>query len=656
MIATWMLYGTVVAILAGLGALALERGARLLGRAGRWCWVGAMLVTLALPVVAWMRPVRPVPATAPPTQPGTAVDLTGHVDVVLPVAGAPATRPMDWSMLDRPLAYGWALCSLALLGWFAFGTWRLARMRKSWRWNGDLFVSNDVGPAVIGFVRCQVVVPEWSLALSEEQRDLLLAHEAEHVAAYDSRLLLISAAVLALVPWNPGVWWQFRRLRLAIELDCDQRVLRNRPDAATYGRLLLDVGARTTRTLVPVTAFNEPMSSLEHRIRALTALRPRRPGLWAAGAAVACGIALFAACEAPRPTAPASKPQAFTISTHEQVEGVLSSKYIGDSVRRYIGATASRAVFDWFIVSADSHVVRYGTTPRNPNDDVVRAEGMDYVVPGFQLGRLQSITVVAANGMWPGSQPVYWGVLRDPKQVSQITRDGVLFAPRWVTEAMAKYYPELATATSGRPTEVWFAATAGHEVLQTKLVTPQSVPGVGLGPTSAIGMVFPGLQNAFITSISPGANGGWAGSNVRVVWVTQVASREQSEAQGFGPDTVRALPLQWLWQSEGNQHPLVPPSRGAMLEKGMVVVADKYPQYLNQRADPPVTVWVVEGADGKILSTHVSRGYLQIGGAELTAEVPQYRQFRPGEWMSWLPLNEKRTDVRVVWVHSNRGT
>ena len=58
MIATWMLYGTIVAILAGLGALALDRGARLLGRAGRWCWVGAMVVTLAIPVAAWLRPIK----------------------------------------------------------------------------------------------------------------------------------------------------------------------------------------------------------------------------------------------------------------------------------------------------------------------------------------------------------------------------------------------------------------------------------------------------------------------------------------------------------------------------------------------------------------------------------------------------------------------
>ncbi len=655
MIATWMLYGTVIAILAGLGALALERGARLLGRAGRWCWVGAMLVTLALPVAAWLRPITAtrVPSAVPLQAPVAMAPAVAPAPPVIPPA---VTTPRSWADFDRPLAYSWCLLSLGLLGWFAAGWARLARMRRSWRSADGVLVSQDVGPAVIGFLRCQVVIPEWSLQLGREQREMLLAHEAEHLLAHDARLLMVSAAVLALVPWNPGLWWQFRRLRLAIELDCDRRVLRRLPDPATYGRLLLDVGARAARSFVPVAAFHEPMSSLEARIRSITSMRPKGAGVLAVALVVIAGGAFFGACEAPRPTAPASKPQAFTISTHEQVEGVLSSKYIADSVRRYIGVTAPRPVFDWFIVSADSHVVRYGTTPRNPDDDVVRAEGTDYVVPGFQLGKLQSITVVAANGMWPGSQPVYWSVLRAPKQLSQITRDGLVFAPRWVTEAMAKYYPELASATSGRPTEVWFASTAGHEVLQTKLVTPQSVPGVGLGSVSAIGAVFPGLKNAFITSISPGANGGWAGSNVRVVWVTQVASREHSEAQGFGPDTVRALPLQWLWQSEGNQHPLVPPSRGAMLEKGMVVVADKYPQYLNQRADPPVTVWVVEGADGRILSTHVSRGYLQIGGAELTAELPRYAQFRPGEWMSWLPLNEKRTDVRVVWVHSNRGT
>ncbi|HKR57128.1 MAG TPA: hypothetical protein VJS20_12575, partial [Gemmatimonadales bacterium] len=103
MIATWMLYGTVVAILAGLGALALERGARLLGRAGRWCWVGAMVITLALPVVAWMRPITPtqVPSAVPLQAP---VAVAPAVAPAAPVVPSVVTTPRSWSEFDRPLA------------------------------------------------------------------------------------------------------------------------------------------------------------------------------------------------------------------------------------------------------------------------------------------------------------------------------------------------------------------------------------------------------------------------------------------------------------------------------------------------------------------------------------------------------------------------
>lgn len=373
MIATWMLYSTIIAILAGLGALALERGARLLGWAGRWCWVGAMLVTLALPAAAWLRPITPtrLPNAVPLQAPAA---VAPAVAPAAPVVPSMVTTPRSWSDFDRPLAYGWCVLSLGLLGWFVVGWARLARMRRSWRSADGVLVSQDVGPAVIGFLRCQVVIPEWSLQLAPEQREMLLAHEAEHLLAHDARLLMASAAVLALVPWNPGLWWQFRRLRLAIELDCDRRVLRRLPDPATYGRLLLDVGARAARTFVPVAAFHEPMSSLEARIRSITSLRPKGAGVLAVALVVIAGGAFFGACEAPRPTGPAAK-QAYVIQTKEE-QGQISSIFIRDSVRRYFPAHVPESVYVWFVVSPDDHVLRYGTTPRRPLQSVnARVEG-----------------------------------------------------------------------------------------------------------------------------------------------------------------------------------------------------------------------------------------------------------------------------------------
>jgi hypothetical protein len=69
---------------------------------------------------------------------------------------------------------------------------------------------------------------------------------------------------------------------------------------------------------------------------------------------------------------------------------------------------------------------------------------------------------------------------------------------------------------------------------------------------------------------------------------------------------------------------------------------------------PGVTIWVLEGPGGRLLAQHVSKAYRTIGGLEVAAEMPGYEQFRPGEWMSRLPLEADRGDVTIVWMHSNR--
>ena len=667
MIATWMLYGTLIAILAGVAALALERGARVVGVAGRWCWVGAMVVALALPVTAWVRPqVLPPAAIRIPTANGI-VEATPPITITAPAITTHPRPAWTWNDLDRPLVVGWGLLSLALVAWFGVGSWRLARLRRSWRSEGSLLISDNVGPAVVGFLRCHVVVPEWSLQLGSDQRELLLAHEAEHLATHDSRLLLLSAVVLALVPWNVGFWWQFRRLRLAIELDCDQRVLRKRPDPATYGRLLLDVGTRVTRTLMPVTAFYEPMSALERRIRSMTAKRPKGARILAAGTVLGAVAAIFFACEAPRPTAPAGQKESLTFQTHEE-QGKLISTFIADSVRRYFGAKATQGPqYLWFIVSPDSHVVRYGTTPRTPGDDIIRSQRAEAIVPGFSFPKMQSITMVGENTIEPGSQPVYWAVLRDPSKPQGPSNDGqMLRQTPWVTEAMHRYYPELLTAKSGVPVEVWFVADTAHHVLATK--TPVRSAGAALGPIAAIGQVFPGLVSGTITSITPGAAQGWPLDNVQVVWVTvgdSPAVREWIEREGMRGGLQKAEPEHNAERNEAEQREREGAEGGpsdqiryqeaVRREGGMRVVAERYPQWVSEPANPPVTIWVVEGTGGKILSTHTSKPYTEIGGSAFDAELPTYAQLREGEWFSFFPLGEHRKDIWIVWMHSNRG-
>jgi len=92
------------------------------------------------------------------------------------------------------------------------------------------------------------------------------------------------------MPWNLPLWWQLRRLRVAIEIDCDARVLRRGYDVTHYGETLIAVGERQSATIAMVAAMSEPRSLLEQRIRNM--LRKKTKHAHATALALAClGIA-----------------------------------------------------------------------------------------------------------------------------------------------------------------------------------------------------------------------------------------------------------------------------------------------------------------------------------------------------------------------------
>jgi bla regulator protein blaR1 len=72
------------------------------------------------------------------------------------------------------------------------------------------------------------------------------------------------------MPWNPFLHWQVRRLRLAIEVDCDARVVyrRHTLDATAYAEALqrLRRGGNSEKAIV---AMAEQNSSVQLRIRLL---------------------------------------------------------------------------------------------------------------------------------------------------------------------------------------------------------------------------------------------------------------------------------------------------------------------------------------------------------------------------------------------------
>ncbi len=171
----------------------------------------------------------------------------------------------------------WICASTAFVIWLLIGALHWRRARRSWHRavidGVQIEISPATGPAVLGVISHRIVMPAWAMSMPAERRKLMLAHECEHVRARDPERLAVAVAALVLMPWNAVLWWCAARLRRAIELDCDARVLRRYPGAKEYGHLLLDVASRGHgfgSIGIPSVALLRLPSELELRLRAMT--------------------------------------------------------------------------------------------------------------------------------------------------------------------------------------------------------------------------------------------------------------------------------------------------------------------------------------------------------------------------------------------------
>ena len=185
---------------------------------------------------------------------------------------------------DGSINWIWKQLSLILLVWGAANALRVAVLVASSRRRvGNrnpvvdgvpIVVTDQLGPATVGLVRSRVIVPRWVLTLPGMQRRYVLRHEQEHRRAHDAHLLLFYSLPLLLIPWSVALWWQLRRLALAVELDCDNRVVAALGDATAYGELLLTVAQASNGGPRLQPAFLGGIGSLERRLRALVAPNP----------------------------------------------------------------------------------------------------------------------------------------------------------------------------------------------------------------------------------------------------------------------------------------------------------------------------------------------------------------------------------------------
>lgn len=277
-----ILYVNLVGICLGIAATLVERVLPD-GASRRWIWCAVIPLSMFFPGYYSTHHTWSV------------VPALEHQAAQSPVMHALGTGPLPvfdagwWAharSYDIVIAQIWYYLSaivVALTLANAWRVWRIVRLSRRHSPPGrqtvidgvPVIITDVVGPATVGVVRSHVLVPRWVMALPSAQRQYVLRHEAEHRKSRDGLLLFVASLPLILAPWNIALWWYVRRMCLAVEMDCDKRVVGALGDAHAYGELLLRVAEAGSHGPRLQPAFLGA-GMLEHRLTQLLAPAPLR--------------------------------------------------------------------------------------------------------------------------------------------------------------------------------------------------------------------------------------------------------------------------------------------------------------------------------------------------------------------------------------------
>lgn len=324
MILSLILCSLFVSAVIMLAATVLHAQERAANRPVRWIWSAAIALsvslTAAMPfrnaervdvtdLTARARVLQPTETTALTDDPFTRVSFVIHgaIDATSSALGEVVRAANDVApTVQRTALALWAAASAGAVLLLLSVYRRIQRKAATWQreqlHGATVRISENAGPAVVGIRPMEVVVPAWILERPEAEQRLVLSHEHEHIRARDPLLLLGACAAVAVMPWNPLLWYALSRLRLAVEIDCDRRVLERGIAPLTYGRLLLDLSQHPSSLAGSLPALAYSTSHLERRLLAMTS----RPARFIIARRVSGGIiaaaALLAACESKLPT------------------------------------------------------------------------------------------------------------------------------------------------------------------------------------------------------------------------------------------------------------------------------------------------------------------------------------------------------------------
>lgn len=309
MIALFMVYGVAVTALLVVVSHLAEKCLTTFGRPTRAVWVACLSLAVYLLAIGMLGRRVPSIETGSSRSGALLVATDAAPMRVGPPSPSVSTRLEFLSIAlrrsDAALMWLWATGSVASFAGIVLLVIQARRMVKRAKptvlAGAPVLVTHDVGPALAGIVKYDIVVPPWVLDLPAEQQSLIVAHERQHADAFDPLPVWITALAIVAFPWNISLWYLMRRLRTSIEVDCDHRVLARSFSAHAYASLLVDVGARVSSRPLFAAALSESASQLQRRIRAMSSGRPPLARTRAVVSAVAAFLVLGAAFRAPRP-------------------------------------------------------------------------------------------------------------------------------------------------------------------------------------------------------------------------------------------------------------------------------------------------------------------------------------------------------------------
>lgn len=393
----WLVYAVQVGLCVAALAWATESVARLFRRPTRFIWLGAVIFSTTFMVRA---------AVVSPESPAAAQPLSLSSLDVLQTSVLSAQHRVP-AVPTEYIAVIWALATLLVGSSFAATSWKLRRASRGWP-TTDLHghrvrVAPSTGPLVLGLIRPEIVVPRWVLTRPPAEQNVILTHEIEHLRAGDQNLLAAGCVAAALMPWNPACWIMVARLRLAIEIDCDARVLRAGVSPRSYGSLLVDVAESSSPFLLGTMGLAARSSHLRSRILAMQSRRFNHPIMRGAAAALVGLVSFLAACESRMPTAAdIARMDAASVERAAPAMGVAQDS----SVAWVVDGVASTS-------SAAKHI---------PPDSIVsvqvtKANGHGEIHVLTRSGQRTSAGVVMSKRVGDASaEPIVTGVKLLPKQ------------------------------------------------------------------------------------------------------------------------------------------------------------------------------------------------------------------------------------------------